>query len=111
MTKDELTEIVMNLIVEAGQAKSHAMNSMKFSRDYDFENAENEIKNAEKSFIKAHEIQNGLINKDLNGENIVVDLLTVHSQDHLTTALMCKEIALELMHVYKKIKKESTNEN
>lgn len=51
-------------------------------------------------FTKAHEIQTELIAKDLDGKEIVVDLLTVHSQDHLTMALMAKEMAVEIVYLY-----------
>lgn len=106
MNKDELIEIVMSLIVEAGQAKTHAMNSIKYSKVFDFENAKEQISKSEFCFTKAHEIQTELIAKDLDGKEIVVDLLTVHSQDHLTMALMAKEMAVEIMDIYMKIKEE-----
>lgn len=51
-------------------------------------NAKEQIKIRIQVCIKAHEIkQRALIAKDLDEQEIVVDLLTVHSQDHLTMVI------------------------
>lgn len=108
MNKEELCEVAMSLIVEAGSAKSFAMKAISCARNDDFERANLELDNATKAFVKAHEIQTKLITKDLEQEedSITVNLLMVHAQDHLTMALMAKENAIEMIEIYKKIKEK-----
>ncbi|PTF08850.1 PTS lactose/cellobiose transporter subunit IIA, partial [Staphylococcus equorum] len=38
------------------------------------------------------------------GENINLTLLTVHSQDHLMTAITFKDLAQEMIDLYKEVK-------
>lgn len=101
--EDNNLEQVMFLIVTAGQAKSHAMNAIKYAREYNFDKANEELELSNSDFVKAHEIQTGLISQDLNNKPITVNLLVVHSQDHLTSAMNTKEMAVEMIHLYKKL--------
>lgn len=103
MTNEQICEKAMELILSAGQSKTHSMQAINYARKYEFKEAEDELQKAGSAFIGAHEIQNELISSVETGEN-VLNILMVHAQDHLTMALMAKENATELIEIYKKLK-------
>ena len=47
--------------------------------------------------------KSGLLTKEAQGEHISLNLLTVHSQDHLMTSIAFTDLAKEIIDVYKKI--------
>ncbi|HLR18852.1 MAG TPA: PTS lactose/cellobiose transporter subunit IIA [Staphylococcus sp.] len=69
-----------------------------------FDEAESKLKQAETSLLEAHHIQTNMLTKEAQGEDIQMTLLTVHSQDHLMTAITFKDIAQEMIELYKEIK-------
>ncbi|WP_366925257.1 PTS lactose/cellobiose transporter subunit IIA [Listeria monocytogenes] len=61
-----------------------------------FELAEEKISEAEQSIVEAHHSQTGLLTEEAKGNHMEVTLLTVHSQDHLMTAMTFTDLAKEL---------------
>lgn len=45
-----------------------------------------------------------MLTKEAQGEHINLTLLTVHSQDHLMTAITFKDLAQEMIDLYKEVK-------
>ncbi len=81
--QEENLEAVMGLIIHGGNAKSNAMEAIQEAKNGDFTLADEKIKLAEESLVEAHHSQTGLLTKEAQGEHISLNLLTVHSQDHL----------------------------
>lgn len=102
-----LEETVMELIANSGDAKSTAIEALRYSRDGNFEKAEEGIKFANKILLEAHKIQTQLIQKELNGEKIETSLLIIHAQDHLMNSVtvidLVKEM-IEILHVQERNK-------
>ena len=96
-------EAIMGLIMNGGNAKSDAMEAIYAAKTGDFATADAKIKDAEESLVKAHHSQTGLLTQEAQGENMTVTLLTVHSQDHLMNAITFKDLAKEVIDLYKKI--------
>ncbi|HHU66087.1 PTS lactose/cellobiose transporter subunit IIA, partial [Streptococcus sp.] len=44
-----------------------------------------------------------LLQKYASGTEIKIEIIMVHAQDHLMTTMTLKEVAIEMMHMYKKI--------
>lgn len=104
MNYEEISEFAMEIIANSGMARSSFMEAIKEAKTFNFKAAEQKMKEGEIFYHNAHEIQNKLIFKEASGEEkIMVNILLVHSQDHLTMALMAKDYALEFIDVYKKI--------
>lgn len=101
--EQENLEAVMGLIINAGNAKSDAMEAIQAAKAGNFEEAEEKIKSAEESLVQAHHSQTGLLTKEAQGETMSITLLTVHSQDHLMTAIAFTDLAKEIIDLYKKI--------
>lgn len=94
-------EIAFDLILHAGNAKSNAMLAIQDARNFQFDRAEEKLVQAETDSMLAHKTQTELIQMEAQGETIVVDLIMVHAQDHLSGAMTAIEQAKELIHVYK----------
>lgn len=89
------------LILHAGNSKSHSMEAVKESREYNFQLAEDYMKKAKEELTLAHKIQTDLIQKEARGDKIYIDILMIHAQDHLSNALLMRELAEEIMRIYK----------
>ena len=44
-----------------------------------------------------------LLQKYASGESINMEIIMVHAQDHLMTTMTLKEVASEMLHLYKKV--------
>ncbi|MBV1417596.1 PTS lactose/cellobiose transporter subunit IIA [Listeria monocytogenes] len=95
----------MGLIMHGGNAKSNAMEAIQAAKNGAFELAEEKISEAEQSIVEAHHSQTGLLTEEAKGNHMEVTLLTVHSQDHLMTAMTFTDLAKELIDVYRKLLK------
>lgn len=98
--------IIMELVVNSGNARSLAMEAIRAAREEDFEEAESKIKESTEALDGAHEIQTELIQKEAGGEHMEVQLLMVHAQDHLMNAMTIRDMAVEMIELAKKVAKQ-----
>lgn len=99
-------ETIMGLIMHSGNAKSDAMEAIAVAKQFDFDLANEKVKAAEASLVEAHHSQTGLLTQEASGDQVRVTLLTVHSQDHLMTAIAFVDLAKEIIDIYKKLAEE-----
>lgn len=97
---EENNLLVMNLIINAGDAKSSAMEAIYAAKKNDFTKAKEKIKEANEKINKAHNSQTDLLTEEANGNHTEISLLMIHAQDHLMTALTFLDLAKELIDVY-----------
>lgn len=102
ISDEEYEEIVMTIIVSSGSARSFAMEAISATKKNDFEKASSLINEAEEALNDAHKVQTRLIQNEAGGEPIPVRLLMVHAQDHLMNAIVVKDLAYEIIELYKK---------
>lgn len=96
--------IIMELIVKGGDAKSKALLAINAAKDGDYLQAETLMQECSRTLIEAHEIQTDMIQDELNGKNTEpVNLLMVHGQDHLMNAILISDLAKEFIEIYKRI--------
>lgn len=99
-TSIDLEEMIMNLIIYSGEARSSAMEAIYYAKKNDFLNAEKSISDSNEKIAKAHKFQTQLIQKEAGGNKIPVSLLLVHAQDHLMNAITVKDLAFEIVEIY-----------
>lgn len=95
-----MQEIIMSLIVNAGQARSCAMQAIAEAKRKDFIEAAKTIDDSEEFLNIAHNSQTRLLSKEANNEGIDISLLLIHAQDHLMNAITVKDLAKEFIDVY-----------
>ncbi len=97
--------IIMELIVNSGNARSRAMEAIRAAKTGDFNKAKEKIKECEEELGKAHDIQTNLIQNEASGNKAEVSLLLVHAQDHLMNAMTIKDMAKEFVDMYEEFSK------
>ena len=98
---DKKTEMIMSLIVNGGNAKSLAMQAIYAAKKGDFEEASKSLAESNDFLLKAHHGQTDLLTKEASGEKAEITLLMVHAQDHLMNAITVKDLAAEIVDLYK----------
>ncbi|MBP2170276.1 PTS system cellobiose-specific IIA component [Erwinia toletana] len=101
MELDETT--VMELIIHAGEARSLSMEALRAARKYEWATADELLSGATAAAKEAHKIQTALIGADEGCGKIPVNLILVHAQDHLMNAMLCRELAEEIIGLHREI--------
>ena len=99
----ENMEVVMGLIMNAGDAKNSAIEAIKAAKTGDFETAQAKLTAANEALVGAHKSQTELLTKAAQGEKIEIHIYMVHAQDHLMTAMTFLDLAKEIVELYQKI--------
>ncbi|MFS0781110.1 PTS lactose/cellobiose transporter subunit IIA [Bacillus sp. 1P06AnD] len=95
--------IIMNIILHSGNARSLAMEAIKEAKEGNFELAEKHIEEATQALGQAHRSQTDLIQGEARGEKSEISILLIHAQDHLMTAMSVKDLAAEMVELYKRV--------
>ncbi|MDP4144460.1 MAG: PTS lactose/cellobiose transporter subunit IIA [Bacillota bacterium] len=98
---DEVKNIAFDIILYAGNGKSCSMEAIREAKKGNFQRSEELLKEASEELTKAHKYQIRLIRNDVRGETIPLDMLLIHSQDHLMTAMTVRDLAAEIIELYK----------
>lgn len=97
----DIESIVFQIISYAGTAKSTVFEALGEAREGNFDKANKLILDAKKELLKAHDIQNELIFQETSGNEVPMKLLLVHAEDHLMSAILAKDLAEEMIYLYK----------
>jgi len=102
------SEIAMTLIAYSGESRTFAFQALEAAKKQDFEQAKEYIEKSETSSLQAHKAQTELLVKEANGDAVSVNVLLVHSQDHLMTSMLALELIKEIieLHEVKENRKE-----
>ncbi|MGL5616874.1 MAG: PTS lactose/cellobiose transporter subunit IIA [Sarcina sp.] len=98
-----MEEIIMNLIIYSGEARSLSMEAIQLAKENKIEEAKELLTKAGEQLGEAHHSQTTLIQNEAAGNKAEVSLLLVHAQDHLMTSITLKDLAVELVEVYSRI--------
>lgn len=100
-TQNEGLEMVsFGIVAAAGEARSLAFEALAAARAGDFERAQDCLARSEQAGLEAHSKQTELLSRQADGEDIPVDMLLVHAQDHLMTAMLARELIAEMVNLY-----------
>jgi cellobiose PTS system EIIA component len=99
----DVLETAMGLITGAGDSQSYSMEAIMHAKNGDFIKAHECIEKAKEAMVSTHDVQTDLIRGEMMGEKSEVTLLMVHAQDHLTTAMLLRNMATEIVELYEKI--------
>ena len=92
------------IIADAGECKSLAMEAIGCAREGDFNGAMELMKEGGQALSRAHSRQTDLIRAEMTGESrLQVTLLMAHAQDHLMSAVTTRDLAFEIIELYKRL--------
>ncbi len=100
---DEEYQDAFQLIAMAGDSKSDSMRAINEAKQGHFEEAEELLKIAEEKLNQSHIAQYHLIQKEANGDKVPVNIILIHAQDHVTMAIIMKDMAAEIVALYKQL--------
>lgn len=98
-----MEEIVMNLIMHSGEARSYAMEAMNLAKTGNIDGARELIQKSTEELGKAHHSQTNLIQGEAGGNKTELSLLLIHAQDHLMTTMTLKDLANEIIDIHEKL--------
>lgn len=101
--QDNNMEVVMGIIMQAGNGKAAAMQAIQAAKKGELDKAESYIKQANESLVNAHNVQTDMLTKEAQGDHVKVDLYMVHAQDHLMTAITFIDLAKEIVDLYRQL--------
>lgn len=99
----DIETIAMELVGNAGEARSLAFEALAQAKNKNFEKAKELLEESKQAFLKAHHIQTDLICQEADGNKVEIGLLMVHAQDHLMTSILARELITEIISLYEKI--------
>lgn len=106
MEQIKTEDILMELVVNSGNARSSAMEAIKLAKEGNFDESEKSLELAKEQIKNAHEFQTSLVMKEAGGEKVELSLLMCHGQDHLMTAMVVIDLAEEFIALYKTIREK-----
>lgn len=101
MTKEDLQVIAFEIILHSGDARSIVHEGFQLMREGKYDEAESKMEEANKKLLEAHKSQTSLLQGYASGEEVVMEVIMVHAQDHLMTTMTLREMAIELLAMYK----------
>lgn len=98
--KDEDIMVSMEIICSAGEARSIAILAIEEAKNGKIEKAREMLKEAKEQMHMAHEAQTRLITQEMSGDPVAINVLLIHSQDHLMTTIAHHQSAENLVDVW-----------
>lgn len=99
----DFEQTLMELLINAGEARSHAMSAIQFARKKQWQQADEALAASLEASKGAHHIQTQLIGADEGCGKVPVTLILVHAQDHLMNAMLCRDLAEEIVLLRKEL--------
>lgn len=90
------------IISTAGTAKSILMQALAAAKSGALEEAENLVNEASEMLLESHHIQTSLLQAEASGLQHDLGLITVHSQDHLMTTMLLKDMMDYIIELYRR---------
>ena len=97
----DMESTVMELIINAGEARSCAMQALRAAKQGDWDLVDEQLTEASAASKRAHDVQTMLIGMDEGCGKIPVNLVMVHAQDHIMTSMLAREMIEELIEIHR----------
>ena len=97
----DMESTVMELIINAGEARSYAMQALRAAKQGDWDLVDEQLTEASAASKRAHDVQTMLIGMDEGCGKIPVNLVMVHAQDHIMTSILARELIEELIEIHR----------
>lgn len=100
----------MELIVQAGDARSCAMEAIAKAKAGDCTAAAEKLKAGRAAMVLAHERQTGILEQSMDNTDFRVSMIMVHAQDHLMNAITVLDLAEEFCVLFKLLVQRKTSQ-
>ncbi|ACT05926.1 phosphotransferase system PTS lactose/cellobiose-specific IIA subunit [Dickeya chrysanthemi Ech1591] len=103
----DMESTVMELIINAGEARSCAMQALRAAKQGDWAEVDAQLAESFAASKRAHDVQTMLIGMDEGCGKIPVNLVMVHAQDHIMTSMLAREMVEELISIHRQLQAKS----
>lgn len=100
MSEDERR--ILQLVIQGGDARCAALEAIEAAREGKFGQAAVLLERSSQTLAHAHSTQTDMLQEELNQEQGSVTLLMVHAQDHLMSAITVRDLAREIVELYRR---------
>lgn len=102
----KLEDAAFKIISAAGDGRAQVAEALKEARSGNFGKAEECLKKADAKIMEAHATQTEeFLKKEAAGEiKEQLNVIVSHAQDYVMTALVMKEMAEEMVHIYEQLR-------
>lgn len=105
MNQEELQVVAFEIILHSGSARTSVHEAFADMREGHYNEAVEKLEVANADLLEAHHAQTNLLQEYASGTDIKIEIIMVHAQDHLMTTMTLREVALEMLNLYRKIEK------
>lgn len=99
----DMESTVMELIINAGEARSYAMQALYAAKQGNWSEVDAQLTASSAASKRAHDVQTMLIGMDEGCGKVPVNLVLVHAQDHIMTAMLAREMIEELIAIHRQL--------
>ena len=96
-------EVAFKIISVAGNAKSSCLMAIRESREGNFDEAAKLLAEADGDLHQAHDFQTQMLQDEARGNAVPLNIILVHAQDHLTGAILVRDLADEFIEINKRL--------
>ena len=107
--EDKLAMDAMQIILNAGDARTLTMSALKALESFDVEKANGLIKEAQLKIVEAHKVQTNAIQSEARGESFEYSVLFAHAQDTLMVINSEMNISKKLIGMFSSIDERLAN--
>lgn len=104
MDEEKKLALDMEIIAQAGEAKSMALEAIRLAKQGDFAQAQELLEQAERSANAGHSLHSDLLAYDANNGDLQINFLTMHAADHMTAADVTVELAKEIVELHRLVR-------
>lgn len=91
--REEDLLVSMDIICNAGEARSLAILAVEEAKKGNIEEARKMLVQSKEVMNNAHNAQTKLITQEMSGDPVNINVLLIHSQDHLMTTIAYHQMA------------------
>ena len=103
MNQEELQVAAFEIILHSGTARTEIHEAFADMLEGRFDEAEAKLDHSDEEILEAHHAQTKLLQDYASGVEIKIEIIMVHAQDHLMTALVVIDLVQEFVDLYKKV--------
>lgn len=103
MNTEELQMAAFGIILSSGNARTIVHEAFAAMREGEYEKAEQLLEDANADMLEAHHAQTNLLQEYASGTEIKIEIIMVHAQDHLMTTMTLREVAIEMLALYRRL--------
>ena len=101
----ETEQKILMMISSSGESKAKAFEALNQVAVGQYDKARALLKEAQEIDLEAHKVQTQLITAEMSDseDKPEMSLLMVHAQDHLMNAILCQDLAREIISLRKEL--------